>query len=649
MPLIPPTKIILSGNKSAASGLIKFATAQLSILERLMSFQNLNEGRRVVSPFNGVTVECTNKFGRKEVRVHVAEVSITHIPPVTKQITTEQEEKPPVKVIEDVGLYFVRIKYADPDINDYEVFSNVTYPSLDRDRIILWEIDLRFRGRPVLYLDVDVVRGTVYFPIDLTAEENAETLATASEYLTRCPSQVIPEPADSLKDWAVDWFASGGLSDPVQDSVVCDFLWPSVATDYTIDSTYLCADDVTEFSPLTPDAPGSWIDNYYLLQTWIDDWCPYPLANYEGQTWTGITGASDILGGLVSPYTGVDYHLAEVDPTWDVDYERWTGFMWIRSGSEITTSQKYLTNGTWFTNSASTGFNCFFVYDYMVSNDTNNLQHVGELFPCTEGTQGCYGGWAMGQLHAQFQFNSQKTLGGLVTPLEVIESVDFINSTYGTSCSEAPCKFATLKGEFLCSYEGFDSAIYNDYFTFPCDPVEGTGEVGGIGDNTKCSRSVGDSVRRFRNRVHISTVPLQDGADVNLVSLSHYREARAVEQVTMGGGAIPLHCDGVAGAKAGKLAEFGYVAYIFFPSALAWLNPDTQETEYWNIYSERVNPGFINPNRCLALEEYVNTVVGSIQIDLDSNVDITKMDAATSCSYPLNYYGYGITDGFIKK
>jgi hypothetical protein len=72
MPLIPLTKINLGGNKGASQQFIKFATAQLAILERQMSFQKLNEGRRVVSPFNGVMVECTSKFGRKEVNIYVA-------------------------------------------------------------------------------------------------------------------------------------------------------------------------------------------------------------------------------------------------------------------------------------------------------------------------------------------------------------------------------------------------------------------------------------------------------------------------------------------------------------------------------------------------------------------------------------------------
>jgi hypothetical protein len=92
MPLIPPTKINLGGNKGQSQQFIKFATAQLTILERQMSFQKLNEGRRIVSPFNGVLVECTSRFGRKEVSIYVApfippapQVSVDRVPLVTSE------------------------------------------------------------------------------------------------------------------------------------------------------------------------------------------------------------------------------------------------------------------------------------------------------------------------------------------------------------------------------------------------------------------------------------------------------------------------------------------------------------------------------------------------------------------------------------
>ena len=55
--MIPPT-IIVSKDKALGYELKKFALQQLSILERLMSFQKINDDSRVVSPYPGVLVEC---------------------------------------------------------------------------------------------------------------------------------------------------------------------------------------------------------------------------------------------------------------------------------------------------------------------------------------------------------------------------------------------------------------------------------------------------------------------------------------------------------------------------------------------------------------------------------------------------------------
>jgi len=88
--LIPTTKVVLSGRRDAGQSYIKFATAQLAILERQMSFQNLNEGRRIVSPSEGVIVECISRFGRKEVRIDVTPAYVD-IKPTTEEIAPSIE------------------------------------------------------------------------------------------------------------------------------------------------------------------------------------------------------------------------------------------------------------------------------------------------------------------------------------------------------------------------------------------------------------------------------------------------------------------------------------------------------------------------------------------------------------------------------
>lgn len=66
-----PAKIVITGDVVRGRGFIKFAKEQLNILERLMSFQGLNEGVRTVKPYPGVVVECWSSFSLHEVRIHV--------------------------------------------------------------------------------------------------------------------------------------------------------------------------------------------------------------------------------------------------------------------------------------------------------------------------------------------------------------------------------------------------------------------------------------------------------------------------------------------------------------------------------------------------------------------------------------------------
>jgi hypothetical protein len=70
--VIHPT-VIVTGDKNKGYELKKFALQQLSTLERLMSFQKLNEGYRTVQPYpgSGIVVECWSSFSLRVVKVHV--------------------------------------------------------------------------------------------------------------------------------------------------------------------------------------------------------------------------------------------------------------------------------------------------------------------------------------------------------------------------------------------------------------------------------------------------------------------------------------------------------------------------------------------------------------------------------------------------
>lgn len=653
-----PVKILFSGDQAQCCLYIKFALNQLAILERLMSFQKINEGYRPIQLFPNVLIEAWSSFKMHTVKISVSAVSANQ-DGFVKKIRDEDAE---------IGVYFFRIKYQDPDVGDYEAWTMNTYLSLNRDRIIVWEPSINggaiVAGAATLLFDVDVVREEVYYPTGLTPAKEAAFLARARAYISVCPSHAVKEPLGSLKDYAIDWLESGGLSDPVDDSVGCGLAFPAGEVAYTLDSKYLASDGLSEFCPLA-DAIPMGIDNTSTMSSWTADWCPDPLINYDaGQDWTGMTAASGIVGELTSPYTGVEAHLGYLsvgcDAIWDIYPFDICGYMWVTTGQTVEKSSSYLTSGTWFANKGATAFSCFFVYDFLESSVNANHHHVGEISECTSGTS-CIDGWMMGESIGYLYYTTSKVIGGLVTPLETLQADEFLHRPPPASCYEAPCKFSYFKRDFVSYYLGNQSSYFDGIFQSPCLSVEYAGD--GY-DQTMCSRSVDQYLRRFRNRVHVAQVSnyrsvvvngevTRRKANTNLVSLSHYQEIRGVESVTMGGNngyyTTPLHCDGVAGAKSAKLAEFGYVVYIFSPNRLSWRNPITNEIEYWNIYSERADQGVINPNRCLGIEEYVNDVVVALQSELDNDSTIEKMPSGVDCAYPLNYYGYGITDGFMEK
>jgi hypothetical protein len=636
MPLIPNTKIIASGNKRAAMGLVKFATSQLAILERQMSYQKINEGRRIVSPFNGVTVECISKYGKKEVRIHVAPVYVSpvstsrYVQPVIRELPTIEDDRATAE-------YFFRLKYRDPSTDPYEVIGDTDYSQLDMDRLMVWELGTNgsslIPGESVLKFDIDVVNRIVYSPVGLSVEEEATMLATADSYITVCPSNTVPSPTNCLEDFALSWFTSGGLSDPVSDSVVCAFTAYNVT--YKIDDLYLCDDAITEFCPMIPLYPSG-IDAG-LQSSWITSWCAYPLTSYEAESWFGIATASAIIGDLSTIADTTDPVVYSKTYIMDHPATGWPIYYW-HSSSESSDSEAYLQSGTWFTNKSTggTSFNCFFSYLYSTKVNSGDIQYCApSVF---DGTSPYDPLWTI-------DLNQGLRLMGLVTPLENIDASDLISVAYpdpdSMGCSECPCDFQSFPYNFSV-LSGGEDAGWEQYFSYPCYDVNGADPCG------EATRDVGLQGRREKGHIHMCISNLDTG-DINLAGLTHYVENRITSEVWVGGYYGPLVCDGLSSKKTIKYADFGYIVYVFSPPAFSWVNPDTQETEYWNIYDERVAEGIIHPNRYLDIEEYVNAEINKIQIILDDDTGIEKMDATTGCAYPLAWYGYGITDGFILK
>lgn len=141
--MIPPT-VIVTGDKNKGYELKKFAITQLSILERLMSFQKLNEGYRTVQPYpgTGIVVECWSSFSLRVVKVHVPGV------PVTKDAVKKKKSSryclcfPHFSVAEVLAAF---PKYPVKNINPTSglEFSETQEQFDERERIYLEELPAR--------------------------------------------------------------------------------------------------------------------------------------------------------------------------------------------------------------------------------------------------------------------------------------------------------------------------------------------------------------------------------------------------------------------------------------------------------------------------------------------------------------------------
>ena len=70
--MIPP-KIVLANNSQAEADFIGLALSQLAILERLLSFHNVNSNYRRVDPYPGVLLEAWKTFSIREAKITVDE------------------------------------------------------------------------------------------------------------------------------------------------------------------------------------------------------------------------------------------------------------------------------------------------------------------------------------------------------------------------------------------------------------------------------------------------------------------------------------------------------------------------------------------------------------------------------------------------
>jgi hypothetical protein len=687
MPLIPPVKIKLGGNRGAGQSYIKFATAQLSILERQMSFQNLNEGSRVVSPIEGVTVWCISKFGKKEVQIQVDQ-HVTY-PQVTGGRVTQGEKLVTEKPIKETQVYyFVRIKSTDPEPFPRDLYGwiGASYPEIYMDRIILF--DLAFNGNvnqvdPDLdntdnrangftpgggsvAFDVDILNGVVHYPIPNSAEERVSIVNKITTMAADLPTNATYNPPEGLRDIHSDHLNYGRITDPVHASIEGAYNAPvaSVTYDLTYEHSASYSSETalwSAFTDPTPEfiEPEVGVSRVLYLGLWRNEWSPL----YDGDTTVytarfdlnNIVSVSDYYGSFlncpddVSPYyvttvgTLIDSHgdPIPVECTYSAPVENISD-----------TAARSLVDGTFFAseipNQYAPLFMCLFTSKALGKNSCSAL--VGTNFPYEENN------YAWTEYGIYEESTGSAGITNLITPLEDINLIDIMKSS------------GDINEESNCAEAGscwLDLAPNLYLFNHGVNPTGGYSDDISVG--LPCPNTDPDVARRISKTTHdldthrFTTFSIPDPSYPSYNGQSNYaglftfierRESRGqyVSSEYNYSVGMPCFCNGVTFAiedtPVTPYSSAGVVIYIFAPKVLF----DTDTGEFlWDIHTARRDSGIINPYRSLVLEEYVNSAISDIQVFLNNATTIPKLTADGLTAYTLNYYGFGITAGFAKK
>jgi hypothetical protein len=105
-----PPRITLVGQKDKAAQLIGLARSQMAILDKQLSFQGLQTGKRVMSPFYGVTISCERNYAHTSYIIDV--MPSAKLP---KVVHDEPEEKKPERVSFLIFVHtarLIKIAYA---------------------------------------------------------------------------------------------------------------------------------------------------------------------------------------------------------------------------------------------------------------------------------------------------------------------------------------------------------------------------------------------------------------------------------------------------------------------------------------------------------------------------------------------------------
>lgn len=619
------------GDHVKARELSKLGLQQLSILERQMSFQKLNEGNRVVQPYRGVTIECVICFT-------IATVTIS-VEPATKTISKQDSiSEIPSWLNEEVDrrysspIYFIRIKYEEKDGIAYDL-------SLETDRLILYEAnfnsDLSDNADPddtlnrynnfvpgggSILVDIDLLSDTIFYPLEITAEESTLLIAKAHKLVDGTAPQ----------DIAGDWYSANFEEDP---QTIIDSVSSYGISEYydklQVASDYGYIDSVTDWVQISQ---GYGNISYVSFDEWTEEPDLFQGFFHVSENMPDFLDPSYVSPSGESVYNAI-FHFGKLDGiqtfTTIANKPLYQGGIRISLESYTTVTEWNNDTDAYWTDSASYWAKPLDIWAETktgIIGLSTPLEHLSML--------------DITKTHAD-SYACSEFSGLLWDKFDNVEAIVYSITEYhklGINFNEN----YRAEYEFASETEALIKKLYN---------LSNIGYLNYFKNMDAESLYQTSSLHIVDDFVDINAEPI---VSMKFCSYLWFQEKKGLARVGYCPAKINTYlfaecvCNGteyglVEDLPSGPVGSVSLVIYIFAPEWFTQTDDEGNIT-YWNIYSANRDAGIINPYRCLILEEYMLDVFTDIQTILEANTVIPKTDNLTQT---MNYYGYNITNGFL--
>ncbi len=642
-----PIRYKFTGNNDLGKTWIGFGNKLLHNLKRNMGVNYLTTGNDSIKFNNGVRIACSINFGLSSVHIHV--------PLIISSVPLALPDKSIIPLVFYYQIY-----------NDGNVSADGEYAhaSLTINRIIIWKplfIDgVYSRGNGSIILDVEVNTDTIYH-VDqslLTEEEELAILELANAYASAIdPSIELSN--RTPPDHSEDWFNAGPMSSPIRAYEFCAHLENRDEIELPLDTPFIGINS-NEWWPMIEAYTG---DSAAALLTWRQEWCPDfdgdQDKEYTSNQWPSLTFNANYYPNYtyrqnyVTP--GILIACVSTGYECDVGYEMQLWKAPDCSGYPEWSENPELKVGKFFTGNNDYAFPCFFALENRIYPDQldyyyfHAVDSAGDVW--TGGNCMAYTGAVLWHYSVPVGMVSDED-DMITTPLERLSIKDiasFKNRGSAGICndcecfSEISCDFEVNLGNF--AYPGSPTYSFREYM--PCD----------VGDALTLKK---ESI--FYDDSYISQISIPETVELdnNFMALVIHKEYGSQTRTEYRGLDYHYYCNGVdLGTDVTAIPSsygfaVGVIIYILTPTQYWEVEVDESTGEetfvnFWDIHTHREGSGVLNSNRCLELEEHVNSILHELKTDTESNVDIPHYNDDLEGCYNLLTYSYELFSGFTVK